>query len=299
MITVLTHNHSSLPPDFAPSLQLLLKEQESAGCSVITDGFYYTRDPAWLAIESVSGAEQGPPTDYFGAGFQVPAPLVREHLHYHRNVAVVRWLEAQNHSTRPVKAVLPGPFTLAYLGDSSRGPYPSRESLAEAWATVLLPAFVDLVEAGARWVQIEEPAILREAQAIRFLRDLLEPFWQCRKTCKIVLSTWGPGASAAYAQLHSLPADVLGVDAVANEDLLELVAAVGASQELYLGLVRPDAQPASTTTLVRGLQRVLHTYPLDSLHLGPACGLQALPASAAFTVLQELATVAKNLSPSD
>lgn len=295
-MTILTHNHSSLPPDFAPSLHDLLAQQERAGCDVLTDGFYHARDPVWLALESVSGAHAGPPVDYFGAGFEVPAPLVREHLHYHRDVAVTRWLEAQGHTNRPVKAVLPGPFTLACLGDPSCGPYESREALAEAWATALLPAFAALVDAGARWVQIEEPAILREPQSMRFLRDLLEPFWQSRETCRIVVSTWGPGASAVYAQLHSLPADLLGVDAVADKELLDLVPAVGASQELCLGLVRPDTQPASTTVLLRGIDRILHNYPLGTLHLGPACGLESVPGPVAFAALQELATAAKKVS---
>jgi 5-methyltetrahydropteroyltriglutamate--homocysteine methyltransferase len=293
-VNILLHNHSSLPGDLAASLHDLLRLQENLGYRVLTDGFFSARDPVWLAIECVHGVEAGEPTDYFGAGLEVPRPVVRDHIHYARSTAAAHWRDAQALTQLPVKAVLPGPFTLAYLSGptTGTGPYPSREALAEAWATALLAEFTALVDAGAQWIQLEEPALLRAPEAIRLVRDLLEPFWASRDRCRLVVSTWGEGATALYAQLHSLPADVVGVDLVSNPDLLDLIPHVGASQELYLGLLRPETATLPLADEAHHLQRILHNYELESLHIGPACGLEAVPPATAQTALQQLAQLA-------
>lgn len=293
---IIAHNHSTLPPDLGGSLADVLRVQEEAGCTVATDGFYSSRDPVWLAIECVDGVHAGAMVDYFGAGFTVPTPVVRDHLHYHGNAAVERWRAAQAETQKPVKAVLPGPLTLAELSDYEKSPYSDRAALAEAWATALLPEFTALVQAGAPWIQLDEPAILRRPGAIRLLRDLLQPFWESRESARLLVSTWGPNAAAMYAQLHSLPADVVGVDLATDPDLVDLIAEVGASQELYLGLVGAYDEGIEQSGLQFRLEKLLHNYEFAQLHLGPACGLARLSPQTATTALRHIAAVAEKLS---
>ncbi len=295
-MTFVVHNHSTLPPEIASSLADVLRIQEEAGCTVVTDGFYSSRDPVWLAIECVGGVEAGLAVDYFGAGFTVPRPVILDHLHYRANKAVEQWRIAQTESRQPVKTVFPGPLTLAQLSDYGHGPYRDRGSLAEAWATALLPEFTALLEAGATWIQFDEPALLRNPQEIRLLRDLLEPFWEIRGAARIVVSTWGGNAASLYAQLHSLPADVVGVDLVRNPELIELIGEVGASQELYLGLAGPDSVGVDVPALEGRLHKSLRNYEFELIHLGPACGLGALPPQFATACLQEIAQLAHALA---
>lgn len=295
-MTIVVHNHSALPPELGSSLAEVVRIQEEAGCTVLTDGFYSSRDPVWLAMECIEGVEAGLPVDYYGAGFMVPTPIVRDHLHYRRDAAVERWRAAQAESQYPVKAVLPGPLTLAQLADHRGSPYRDRGSLAEAWATALLPEFVALVQAGATWIQLDEPAVLHCPEAIRLLRDLLEPFWESREGARLLVSTWGAPASPMYAQLHSLPTDVVGVDLVSNPELVDLISDVGASQELYLGLAGPNGTVFDGTAFERKLRKLLHNYEFSQIHLGPTCGLGALAPPSAAQLLRELGGLGRDLS---
>ncbi|MCX8072693.1 MAG: hypothetical protein N3C12_09610 [Candidatus Binatia bacterium] len=293
---IFIHNHSTLPPETASSLADVIRAQEEAGCTIVTDGFYSARDPVWLAIECVGGVEPGTPADYFGASFSVPTPVVRDHLHYQAAAAVERWRAAQSETERPVKAVLPGPLTLALLSDYARSPYHDRESLAEAWATALLPEFTALVAAGAKWIQLDEPAILRMPDAVRLLRDLLQPFWDSREHATLLVSTWGAETEEMYAQLHSLPTDIIGVDVVMSPNLLDLIPEVGASQQLYLGVISPVAKNRCDDLSVK-IERILHNYEFPDLHLGPAAGLQSLEPRAAIDALREIYALGRRLSP--
>jgi methionine synthase II (cobalamin-independent) len=289
-----THNHSTLPADDRMDLAALMSAQERAGCDVVTDGFFYSRDPLWLAIELTSGAEPGPFADYFGAGFSVPTAIVRDHLHHERSAALEYWRAAQEKTQRPVKVVLPGPLTLAALS-RDRGVYGSPAALCEAWATLLLAEVGALAESGVEWIQLDEPAILQSPNEIRFLRALLEPVWEARGNARILLSTWGPGALPLYAQLHSLPADVVGVDVVSNPGLLPLIGSVGASQELYFGLVRPEGSLPALAELEASLAYALKRYELPSVHFGPACGLTAVSPKRAWATLELISELARGL----
>ncbi|GIW43644.1 MAG: methylcobamide--CoM methyltransferase [Candidatus Binatia bacterium] len=292
----IVHNHSTLPGETAPSLADLLRAQAGAGCAVLTDGFYAERDPVWLAIECTSGVEPGPPADYYGAGFTVPTPVICDHLHHQASLAVQRWRAAQAETSFPVKAVLPGPLTLAQLAEVRNSVYEDVSALAEAWATALLPEFSGLVEAGAKWIQIDEPGILRQPTLLRLARDLLQPFWDSREDSFLIVSTWGPGAADWYAQLHSLPTDAVGVDLVANPELWDLIAEVGASQQLYLGLANPFGHVCGDPHVRVKVKQVLHNYEFPLLHIGPSCGLQGLSPEAALDTLRQIAEFAGDLS---
>ncbi len=288
----LAHNHSTLPADTAPSLGTVLHWQEELGCDVLTDGFFYSRDPVWLVLELTSGADPGGLQDYFGAGFSVPAPIIRDHLHSVRNAAVEHWRAAQEQASRPVKVVLAGPLTMAEL-TRDRGVYPTRAALSEAWATLLLEEVAALAEAGADWIQLDEPVILRRPSEVRFLRSLLEPIWEARGRARLIVSTWGPGAAPLYAQLHSIPADVLALDFVSEPGLLSLLGTVGASQELYIGVARANAEFPVLEDLAPSLVQALKRYHLPVVHFGPACGLGSASPERARAVLEYSARVAR------
>lgn len=293
---VRTQNHSTLPSEEAHGLVDVLHWQWEAGCEVVTDGFFYSRDPVWLAIELTSGAQPGPLCDYFGAGFLVPTPVIQDRLHHERAAVVEHWRSAQEKSALPVKVVLPGPLSLTVLS-RDQGVYDSAAALCEAWATLLLAEVSLLVEAGVRWIQFDEPAVLQRPQEVRFLRSLLEPIWEARGPARLLLSTWGGGGAETYAQLHSLPADVVGIDAVSDAGILSLVGSVGASQELYLGLVRPDGQlPLASPEFVASLAYALKRYELENVHMGPSCGLRSLSAGKARRALAEIHATTQALS---
>jgi 5-methyltetrahydropteroyltriglutamate--homocysteine methyltransferase len=199
---------------------------------------------------------------------------------------------ASHVSRLPVKPVLPGPYTLARLSAIESGPYADVAGLAHAFSEILAAEVYDLGQAGARYIQIDEPAILSHSADIRLLRQLLEPLWSARGGAELVVATYGGDAEPLYAQLNSLPADILALDFLASPRLAALIAATGASKVLALGLIdgcHPRLEEASA--VARQVDTILKRYVLDSLHLLPSCGLQGLPRDSARAKLELLGHV--------
>ena len=155
------------PSDLAEMLDdavdIAIRDQEEAGIDIVTDG--EMRRAGFFTAEfyrHLSGVRPLPPDRRLGVGghdqqhrFDVVEPIaapdglgvVAEYL------AAVAW------ARRPLKVTLPGPYTLS--GRLRTGPgevYSRRNDAAEAFVPILRTELERLVEAGATFVQIDEPS---------------------------------------------------------------------------------------------------------------------------------------------
>jgi 5-methyltetrahydropteroyltriglutamate--homocysteine methyltransferase len=191
-----------------------------------------------------------------------------------------------------VKAVVPGPYTLARLSRIDCGAYRDATALAHSLSEIVTAEVSALAAAGARYIQIDEPAILVHPHDIRLLRRLLEPVWDARGGAQLMLTTAFADAVPLYAELNSLPADILGLDIASSPGLVDVIAATGASKVLALGVIDGrNATCEDPKIIVDGLDRMVRRYALDSLHLMPSCGLTLLSPEQARAKLALLPTV--------
>jgi 5-methyltetrahydropteroyltriglutamate--homocysteine methyltransferase len=156
----------------ADGVDLAIRDQETAGIDVITDG--EMRRAGFFTAEfyrHMSGVRALPPARRLGAGahdqqhrFEVLEPIAAPD-----GLGVVaEYRYAATRATRPLKVTLPGPYTLS--GRLTYGPgqvYPTRNAAAEAFVPILRAELDGLVAAGADFIQIDEPspAIHPEAPA--------------------------------------------------------------------------------------------------------------------------------------
>lgn len=140
-----------------------LRDQEDAGIDIPSDG--EMRRAGFFTAEfyrHIRGVEPLPPDRRLGAGghdqqhrLRVVAPIdspdglgVVEEFRY-----------ASTRTTRPLKVTIPGPFTLS--GRLTYGPgqvYPDRIAVAQAFVPILAAEIEALVDAGAVYIQIDEPS---------------------------------------------------------------------------------------------------------------------------------------------
>ena len=103
----------------------------------------------------------------------------------------------------------------------------------------------------------------------------------------------GPGdAASAYAQLDSVPADVLALDLVHSPALAGVVSATGAGKTLALGIV--DGHAAATpdaAALAEAVWRMLKRYTFEVVYLQPAGGLRNASGDYAWKALSLLGAV--------
>src|SRR2546426_10020161 len=75
-----------------------------------------------------------------------------------RHPVTVEWFTyAQSLTSKPVKGMLTGPYTIAEWSFNEH--YPTRRELVLELARAIHQEVVDLQRAGARFIQIDEPAI--------------------------------------------------------------------------------------------------------------------------------------------
>jgi 5-methyltetrahydropteroyltriglutamate--homocysteine methyltransferase len=149
-----------------------LRDQEDAGIDVVSDG--EMRRAGFFTAEfyrHLSGVEGLPPDRRLGAGghdqqhrFRVLQPIASA-----TGLGVVEEFRyARTRTDRPIKVTIPGPFTLS--GRLIHGPgqvYGDRIAVARAFVPILAAELAGLVDAGATYIQIDEPspAIHPEASA--------------------------------------------------------------------------------------------------------------------------------------
>jgi 5-methyltetrahydropteroyltriglutamate--homocysteine methyltransferase len=280
------------PSDQRALIAEILHAQEQTGIDVVTDGQIQWHDPMSPIAGAVEGVRLGGLVRYFDSGRSMRRPVITAALRRRRSIFHDDFVYASQVSRLPVKPVLTGPYTLARLSVIESGPYPEVASLAHAFGEILAAEVRDLAQAGARYIQIDEPAILFHAADIRLLRQLLEPLWSARGGAELIVATCCGDAEPLYAQLNSLPADILALDFPDSLKLADLIAATGASKVLALGLIdgrNPRLEDVSA--VARQVETILRRYVLQSLHLLPSCGLQDLPRDSARAKLELLGRV--------
>ncbi len=298
---VILQNHSTYPDaDHAMSqrpgsldkreseerLAAVLREQAEAGLDVITDGW---PDPFARLAAGLEGVRVGERAGLLDTGQRYCRPVVTGAVRRPRPILSSDFIRASAMSKLPLKPVLPGPYTLARFSRIESAPYTGVGGLAEVFSQVLAAEVQDLQRAGARYIQIQEPAILAYPADIRLLRSLLEPLWSARGAAELIVATDCGDAAPLYAQLNSLPADIVALDCTRSQSLRDLVAATGASKVLALGLVDGGADALEDPgTLARQAELMLKRYVLDRVHLLPACGFHGLPRATARAKLAVL-----------
>ena len=178
--------------------------------------------------------------------------------------------KAQGFETRPV---ILGPVTwLSLAKEYGSDPFDLLEEVLALYATVL----ARLEEAGAEWVQIDEPILvtdLTDRQRRAFTRTYAK---LGRAGPKIMLATYFGGLENNLSLAASLPIAGLHIDlARAPEQLDAVVKAVPQNRLLSLGVV--DGRNIWRADLVALLDRLEPLAAQRDLVLAPSCSLLHVP----------------------
>src|SRR3954451_13205880 len=146
--------------------RLAILDQERAGLDVITDGemrreSYSNRFAT--ALDGVDVDTPGTALDRSGHPNPVPrvvGPVARKHA---VQVRALEFLRA--HTSKPVKITVPGPFTMSQQAQDDH--YGSPDELGMAYAAAVREEILDLVAAGADFVQLDEPYMQARPEAAR------------------------------------------------------------------------------------------------------------------------------------
>ncbi len=269
--------------------------QDELGLDQFVDGQMERSDTVSYFAERLVGMEPAGLVRCFDNRYYRKPRIIGE-VERPEAITVAAWSAAQRAASKPVKAVLTGPYTL--MDWSFDEHYGSREKCAMALAAIVRAEAEALLEAGAREIEIDEPAISSRSEEMELaaaaLGHVTEPLrGKARTWTYICYGDLEPVLDEVFA----LPVDGLLLE-VANSSfsLLSCLGDLPADKQLGAGVVDVhSAQTESVDELRRRAERLLQHVPAERLWLMPDGGLRALSESVARDKLRALVEAASSM----
>lgn len=265
----------------------VMEEQAEAGVDLITDGQVRWEDGQTYFARKISGFSVNGLTRYFNNNTYFRQPVVEGRLQWQGPISVEDFTFARSHSSKPVKAVVTGPYTLARLS-ILQGGYADVKELALDLAEILNNEARALEQAGAALLQFDEPATLKNPQDFAVLQQASQRVVQ-GLGAKTAIYTYFFDVAPMAPDFFALPFQVFGLDFVSGPRNWELLKDFPRDKELGLGVV--DARNTRMETveeITEAVQRAMEHVSPDRLYVNPSAGLEYLPRKNAYQKLCRL-----------
>lgn len=252
----------------------VLALQEELGLDLLVDGELDRGDMTTFFAEGLDGMEVSGLVRSYGNRYY-RKPVIVGDVKRTAPLTVDRWQFASAQTSRPVKAILTGPYTL--MDWSFDEHYDSREAACMALAEVVRAEAQDLIVAGATEIQIDEPALSARpaelplgARALELVTGGLRP--AARVWCHICYGDFGP----VIDSLLALPVDGLLLE-LSNSgfDMLDALRDLPENKLLGAGVIDShDHRVESIDEVRRRIERVLEAVSAERVWINPDCGLK-------------------------
>ena len=296
-------------PEFLEQAQddatiVAIRDMERAGVDIITDGEIRRESYSNRFATALDGMDlDNPGTALDRTGHPNPVPRVVGPIHRTRPVEMrdVQFLRAN--TDRPIKATLPGPFTMSQQAQDDY--YKDEEALAMALAAAVNEEVRDLFVAGADIVQLDEPYLQARAEkaerfAIKAINRALEgitgttALHTCFGYAHIVHDR--PKGYPFLEPLADTTAQQISIEsAQQNVDLGVLDSLRG--KTLIVGVIdlADNSAVEPIETMINRINNALRFVDRERLILAPDCGMKYLSRDRAFGKLRALAQAAEKV----
>ena len=272
----------------------VIQEQEQAGLDLLTDGQIRWDDLLRPIARGLDGFEINGLTRWFNNNVLYRRPVLVRKPSWKRPILVEDYRFAAGCTRKPVKAVLPGPYTFAVLSEDRV--YKRLRPFALKMAELLRQEAGALAAAGAPLIQFDEPAIGFGKTDLKLAVEALTVATKGLKTSAGVTLYFG-ALDGAFAALQRTPVAVIGVDVVSDPKNLATLARAKITKELAVGCL--DARNTKLES-VRDLHAIFTTLkkriPLDRVAVTPNCGLEFLPHPQAVAKVERLVEAVRTFS---
>ena len=270
-----------------------ISTQEDLDMDLLVDGEMYRGDMVTYFSEEMEGFTiSGMVRSYGNRYYRKPiavAPVGRK-----SEITVDWWRYSQGLTDRPVKGMLTGPYTI--VDWSFNEYYPSREAFVLDVAEAIHEEAVALEKAGAKYIQIDEPAISVRPEEMALASRALGIVTDGLNAYTITHMCYGDFASV-FDDLVNLPVDMLDIE-MANSDfqLLELFRGHPTDKDVSVGVVDShDHRIESVEDIKKGVRSVLEVFSPEQVYLDPDCGLKTRLEDEAVDKLRNLVTAAREI----
>jgi 5-methyltetrahydropteroyltriglutamate--homocysteine methyltransferase len=264
-----------------------LQEQAEAGLDLVTDGAIRWDDEQTYIMRKLAGVSIQGLIRWFDSNTYYRQPFLESAVFWKEPVTVADYKFAVEHSSKPVKAVLTGPHTLARLAVDNH--YGSVGKASMALAEALNDEAKALQDAGATYIQFNEPAITQ-------YKDDIADFAAASKrlldgiNVETAVYTYFGDVDGIYGQLLDLPFDLVGLDFCTNAKNDSVVKDTPSGKRVGLGIIDARNSKLETPQQIADRIRSLSAgISPDNIYVSPSHGLEFLPREVAQEKLRRMA----------
>jgi len=249
-----------------------IRLQEGVGLDILVHGEMERGDMVTYFAERMEGFGISGLVRSYGNRYY-RKPVVKGEVKRDRPITVETFKFAQGLTAKPVKGMLTGPYTMCDWSFNEF--YPDRRSLVLALAGEIRKEVLDLEKAGAKYVQIDEPAISTRPDEIDLAIEAMKIVTQGVKAKTISHICYGD-FTAMYPRILDLAVDQLDLE-FANGDFanLDIFKSPPFTKEVAVGVVDVHSHVIESKEQVKaGIRKALEVFPLENVYIDPDCGLK-------------------------
>jgi 5-methyltetrahydropteroyltriglutamate--homocysteine methyltransferase len=268
-------------------------KQEELGVDVLVDGEMYRGDMVAYFAEHLDGFQPGGLVRSYGNRYY-HKPIIAGEVQWKYPITVAWWKFAQGLTSKPVKGMLTGPYTV--MDWSFVEAYPDRRTACLGLAREIRKEVEALIEAGAKIIQIDEPAtsvrpeeLLLAIEAMHAVTDGLSAYF-ITHICYGAFENIYPG-------MLDLPVDNFDLE-MSNSglDMLELFKKHPFTKDLSAGVVDVHSHVIEDRHAVaQRMRQTLEVLPKEVLWVDPDCGLKTRTVDEAIAKMQAVVQGAREL----
>ena len=246
--------------------------QEEIGLDILVDGEQDRGDMVTYFAENLEGfAISGLVRSYGNRYYR--KPIAVGPIRRNKPITIDMWRYAQGLTKKPVKGMLTGPYTIC---DWSFNEYfDSREAFVMELAEFVHQEALDLEAAGARYIQIDEPAISTRPEELDLAIQAMGVVTEGLTATTITHICYGDFAKI-YPRMLDIPVDILDLElANSGYQLLEVFQQHPFGKKVSVGVVDVHNHVIeSPEEVAEGLRRVLAQFSPEQVLVDPDCGLK-------------------------
>jgi 5-methyltetrahydropteroyltriglutamate--homocysteine methyltransferase len=284
-------NRAELDAVERQATEFWIRKQEELGVDVLVDGEMYRGDMVAYFAGKLSGFEEGGLVRSYGNRYY-HKPIITGEVRWGGPMTVEWWKYAQSLTPRPVKGMLTGPYTV--MDWSFNEYYPDRRATCLALAIPIRQEVEALIQAGAKIIQIDEPASSVRPEELALIIEAMHVVTDGLPAYFISHLCYGD-FETIYPAMLDLPVDNFDMEfSNSGLDMLALFRKHRYTKDISFGVVDVHTHEVEPESLVEErLERGLEVLPKEAVWVDPDCGLKTRTVDEAIGKMKALVNVAK------
>jgi len=275
--------------------RLITEEHERSGLDVVVDGEMRRKEMVEYFAHRIEGYEFNGRVKVWGHNY-FDKPSVVDDVEYGEQWLVEEFEFTDEVASRPVKVPITGPYTLASWTFNEA--YEDDAELAYALADLVNAEIEQLVEAGARYIQIDEPALATTPDDHAIVGECLERIVEdIPDDVRIGVHVCYGDYSRIYPEILDYPVDEIDLELTNGDyEQIDVFTEPEFTHDLALGVVDNHvAEVESVEEIKENIKEGFKVVPPEQLTISPDCGLKLLPREVAYRKMENMVQAAREI----